>query len=374
MILLAGGFCTAALAVHLTTVATVLARIRGVDEPLPPPLDAPGVTVIRPVCGIENYVEQTLRSAFWLDYPNYEILFCAASERDAAVPMVRKLIVANPHVPARLLIGNDAISANPKLNNLAKGWHAARHDMIVMVDSNVLMRRDHIQRMLAAWQPDTGMVCSPPAGVLPENFWAEVECAFLNTYQARWQCFADSVGLGFGQGKTMLWRRPMLDDVGGIKALASEIAEDAAATKVVRQAGLRVRLMDEPVVQPLGSRSAAEVWRRQMRWARLRRDTFKLLFLPELFAGGMWPLAVCAALTALTGWAGLAFLAALAAAWYGSELMLARAAGWPLSRRTLAACLLRDLLLPVLWIASWTGDEFEWRGNAMRVADQSRAA
>ena len=374
MILLGGGFCTAALAVHLTTVATVLARIRGVDAPLPPPTDAPGVTVIRPVCGIENYVEQTLRSAFWLDYPNYEILFCAASERDDAVPLVRKLIAANAHVPARLLIGNDAMSANPKLNNIAKGWHAARHDLIVMADSNVLMRRDHIQRMLAAWQSNTGMVCSPPAGVLPENFWAEVECAFLNTYQARWQCFADSLGFGFAQGKTMLWRRPMLDDAGGMKALASEIAEDAAATKVVRQAGLRVHLMDEPVVQPLGIRSAAEVWHRQMRWARLRRDTFKLLFLPELFAGGMWPLAVGAAIATLTGWVGLVWFIALAVAWYGSELMLARVAGWPLSRRTLAACLLRDLLLPILWIVSWAGDEFEWRGNAMRVADQSRAA
>ena len=61
--------------------------------------------------------------------------------------------------------------------------------------------------------------------------WAEIECAFLNTYQARWQYLVDSLGWGFAQGKTMLWRRADLDAVGGISALAREVAEDAAATR-----------------------------------------------------------------------------------------------------------------------------------------------
>ena len=88
----------------------------------------------------------------------------------------------------------------------------------------------------------------------------------------------------------MLWRRDMLDEAGGIRALASELAEDAAATKVVRRAGLRVRLVDAPFEQPLGYRSAAEMWRRQVRWARLRRTSFKTYFMPEILAGGAWPL------------------------------------------------------------------------------------
>ena len=181
------------------------------------------------------------------------------------------------------------ISCNPKLNNLGKGWEAARHDWILMVDSNVLMPSDHIQRMQAVWRADTGVVCSPPAGAAPGNFWAEVEAAFLNTYQARWQCFADSVGLGFAQGKSMLWRRELLDGIGGIKVLGSEVAEDAAATKIVRTLGLNVRLVNEPFIQPLGRRRAGDVWRRQVRWARLRRDTFRLFFIPELFAGAWLP-------------------------------------------------------------------------------------
>ena len=123
-----------------------------------------------------------------------------------------------------------------------------------------------------------------------EGFWAELECAFLNTYQARWQYIADAFGFGFAQGKTMLWRRADLERAGGIEALANEVAEDAAATKVVRGAGLKVQLVDRPFPQPLGYRTAAEVWHRQVRWARLRRASFFAYFLPEAVSGGVLPM------------------------------------------------------------------------------------
>ncbi len=228
--------------------------------------------------------------------------------------------------------------------------------------------------MLAAWAPGTGLVCSPPIGGAPGNVWAELECAFLNTYQARWQCFADSLGLGFAQGKAMLWRRELLDRAGGIEALAEEIAEDAAATKVVRVLGLHVRLVTAPFTQPLGRRSPSDVWRRQVRWARLRRDTFKLYFVPEILGGALPPLALGAAAAAAAGWPAAASVLPLALAWYGAEALLAYRAGWQLSLRSVPIWMLRDALLPILWIAAWLGSDFEWRGNAMTVADQSRAA
>src|SRR5262249_32433228 len=89
------------------------ARRSGCCTSAPP--DVAGVSLVRPVCGMENHIEETLRSAFHLDYPRYEIIFCAATANDAAAPLVRRLIAAHPHVPARLLIGNETISDNPKL-------------------------------------------------------------------------------------------------------------------------------------------------------------------------------------------------------------------------------------------------------------------
>jgi ceramide glucosyltransferase len=330
--------------------------------------DAESVSILRPVCGIDNFVEETLRSTFHLDYPHYEIVFCVADGKDPVIPIVQRLMAAYPDIESRLLIGNTAVSANPKLNNLVKGWHAARYKWVLMADSNVLMPKDHLQRMLSVWRPDTGLVCSPPIGSSPQGVWAELECAFLNTYQARWQYFADGIGLGFAQGKAMLWRRDLLDSAGGIEALGSEIAEDAAATKIIRALCLRVRLVAPPFVQPLGHRSLADIWRRQVRWARLRRITFKLFFIPELFVGIVPPLALAAALAAAAGWPMLGTLVPFAATWYAAEALLAYCAGWQFSLWSIPVWILRDALCPVLWVAAWVGNEFEWRGNAMSVA------
>jgi ceramide glucosyltransferase len=336
------------------------------------PSDAVGVSLVRPVCGMENHIEETLRSAFHLDYPRYEIIFCAASGNDAAAPLVRRLIAAHPHVPARLLIGNETISDNPKLNNVCKGWRAAAYDWIVMADSNVLMPRDYIERLLAAWRADTGVVSSPPAGCRPQGFWAELECAFLNTYQLRWQYAAAAIGLGFAQGKSMLYRRSQIDQAGGIRLLAAEAAEDAATTKVVRDLGLRVRLVDAPFEQPLGYRTAGEVWARQLRWAQLRQGSFRQYYALEILSGSLAPLTAAAYVLVALG-LPLGSVIAVVAAWYGAEAALAHAAGWHLTLRSPAAWILRDILLPLLWIGGWLGRGFVWRGNDMRPLE-SRGA
>jgi ceramide glucosyltransferase len=367
----AAAFCGLALLIHLVSVMVAIVRCRPPQRALAAASDAPSVTIVRPVCGVDNFVEDTLASSFALDYPRFELVFCVALERDPVVPIVRALMAAHPHVRARLLVGDDRVSQNPKLNNCVKGWDAAAHDWIVIADSNVLMPCDYIQRLLAAWRPGCGLVCAPPIGSRPENVWAELECAFLNTYQARWQYCADTLGNGFAQGKTMLWRRADLDAAGGIRALGAELAEDAASTKLVRARGLDVHLVDAPFAQPLGRRGFREVWRRQTRWARLRRASFLHLFLPEGLSGAVLPSAALALVASSVGWPLWESLGAFAALWYGAEMALAQVAGWHLSALSPLIAVLRDLLLPWLWLDGLVGTDFVWRGNAMSIAEDA---
>jgi ceramide glucosyltransferase len=200
-------------------------------------------------------------------------------------------------------------------------------------------------------------------GLAPDGFWAEVECAFLNSYQARIQYALDSLGLGFAQGKTLCFRRADLDH-GGFARLASEPAEDAAATKMMRARGSRVRLAG-PFPQLIGPRSASQVWKRQVRWARLRRASFPVLYMPEFLAGGLPPLLVLCAAVAALGFDVTMPAMIFAAVWYMPELLLVRAAGWP---RTLPALLLRDALLPAVYVAGLLGSSFEWHGHRMVTA------
>ena len=340
--------------------------------PRPPargqPHGRPPVTILRPACGIENYVEETLASAFALDYPEYEILFCVADERDPVIPLIQRLMDEHPDVPARLLVGDDRISINPKLNNLVKGWNAAAHDWIVMTDS---------QRADAAGlsRPGAGaLAAGHRAGLLAagrhpaRRLGADLECAFLNTYQARWQLIADALGTAYAQGKTMFWRRDYLDEGGSIEALAAEPAEDAASTKLIRAAGRKVRL----VIHPSRSRSAGgpsatsgaarcagrACAARPSRWSMRRR--------PSPAASSRSRRRRLAAMGALPiGW-----FIGLAVAWYGAEALLARRYDWPVSPRILGLMIVRDLLLFPLWVVGWTGNKFVWRGNAMDIKDE----
>lgn len=364
----AAGFCILATCLQVLSCAIAAIRCRARTSPLPPPQDTAPVTIVRPVCGVDNFGRETLASTFGLDYPDYEILFCVARDDDPVVGLVRELIAAHPAQRARLLIGDDRVGPNPKLNNTVKGFDAARGRWIIMADSNVLMPRDYVQRLLARWRPDSGVVVSVPIASRPANFWAELECAFLNTFEARWEYVADTAGFGFAQGKNMLFRGDVLDAIGGIRALGEEVAEDAATTKLVRGIGRKVHLMGSPFEQPLASRRAGDVWARQLRWARLRRITFPLLFVPELLTGCFFPLVAgvyaAAALEENVGLIG----ALLLATWFGAEAVLARCAGWHLSWRMPAAMLLRDLMLPGLWLDAWLSDEITWRGSTVSEA------
>lgn len=328
--------------------------------------ERPPITVLIPSCGVENGIEETLSSAFTLEYPDYEIVFCVAEHSDPVVPLIRRLMLRHPGVPARLLIGNDDVSINPKLNNLVKGWHSAAHEWVVAADSNVLMPPDYLDRLLERWGPGTGLVSSPPIGIRPRGIGAELECAFLNTHQARWLMIADAFGAAFALGKTMLWRRDWLDRAGGIMALGGEPAEDAAFTKLVRAAGHKVRLVIRPFPQLLGERRLREVWRRQVRWARLRRASFPLVYASEVLSG------VLPALTGIAALAGLGIVppaayAVLIIAWYGAEMMLARHYGWAASPRIALLLIVRDALLLPLWIMGLTASTFVWRGSPVDI-------
>jgi ceramide glucosyltransferase len=368
----AASFVVLATALHLAGVTVAMIRCRSPRASLAAAAHGPPVSLVIPVCGLDNYGEATLESAFLLNYPRYELIFCAARADEPAAPLVRRLIAKNPRINAQLLVGNERISPNPKLNNVSKGWCAAANDWIVIADSNILMRNDYIQRLFATWHSDTGLVCAPPTGCLPVGFWAELECAFLNHYQARWQYLADSLGVGFAQGKTLFWRRSDLEQAGGIRALGTEAAEDAASTKIVREAGLRVRLVNPPASQPLGRRSAREVWKRQSRWARLRRATFPLFFVPEILSGATAPIAALIFVALQTEIAALPATVLFAALWYGTEFALSLTVGWPVSRYFLVCMLLRDLMLPALWLDAWRSNQFEWRGTTMHALESAR--
>lgn len=352
------------LIIQLVSVAVVMVRLSK------PPLNAEyrtgdDVCIVRPLCGVEYRAWELIRSGLVLRWPMYRTLLCVSHSSDPAVLTAREAIWRRDR--AEILVGDNHKWPNPKLSNIEKGWLNVTERYVAFVDSNVELPANYLNEAVGTLRAEgkapVGMVSSPPAGSDPRNFWAKLECAFLNTYQARWQLLTDTLGIGFAQGKNLVFETSMLRAMGGLEFLASEPAEDAAATRMVRKSGLRVALLNRPTLQPLGNRRFRDVWNRQVRWARLRRATFASYFFPELFVG-FAPALIALLLSGVSWHVVLWFFIT----WYGAEVVLAVKARWHVSIGYVIACVIRDLLLPAVWVAGW-GRNFVWRGNEMTTRD-----
>ena len=361
----------ALLGVHLLSI--ILAWRKCSPRRIAPATDQLRVSLVRPICGLEFKLEETLQSSFAQNYHDYEIIFCVAHADDAALSVVRRLIATHHTIQTRILIGEINLSQNPKLNNMASAWPEASGDVVIFADSNLLLPPDYCSSIAGAFEKiNTVVVSSPPVGDFAESFFGEVECAMLNTHAARWQFAASAMGINFAQGKTLAFRRSAFDD-NLMYELGQEPAEDAAATKIVRSMGRVLNVLAPPYTHPVGQRTARSFWSRHVRWARLRRATFPAVFAIE--AGcGVFPALLAFAISPTLSAYPLALVAiATIGVWYGAEFILARALGWRANVWFIPACLMRDALLPAFYVAAWISARFEWRGRAMDSASRPAA-
>lgn len=352
------------LALQVTTCFVVAIRVRKDALPSPP---AVPVTLVVSVAGLDEDEALTALSAIPLAGPGVHVLYCAFDEGEPAVQVIRRHLARAPAEHVRILSGRARRSRNPKIDNIEKALPEIRTDYVAFVDGNLRMPADFVPRLLAEWHATTGAVSSPPLAVEPLSFWADVECAMLNTFFARYELTADSLGGGYVHGKAFLMRAAMLAPSDGRLPLESEVAEDAAATRLVRAHGLKVRLTRRPFEQPLGRRRFAEVWHRNLRWAQLRKRAYPIPFLLEPAMTVVPVLALGFPVAEAVGAPVLPLLILTALAWYGSEALLARLAKWPWSARFFVAAIVRDVLALAIWLVAWFRTRYAWRGEVVEL-------
>ena len=305
-----------------------------------------------------------MEGLFRLEGHNAELLFCLPHASDVE-GLVADVARSYPNFPFRVLVGRTAVSVNPKLDNLEKALAEPGAEWCCIVDANIILPPDYLSQLTAAVSENVAVVSALPVGTRADGFWSEVEAAFLNTYQARLQLAADTLGAGFAHGKTLLFRTADLRRWGGATALASDVAEDAAITKLAWSEGRRVKLIDAPVPQPLGRRSFLEVWRRQFRWAQLRRQAFPALYSAEPLSTSLIPAVVAGVAGELLGLGFLAGFLASLTLWIGAETAFASLVGWRWGLSYAMACIIRDGLALAIWLLAWRRHTYNWRGNSV---------
>lgn len=353
---------------HLLVICAAISRkLRAVNKPTSKSI----ITIVRPCSGVDPYFNECIERGFLTGDWDCKFIFCVASKDDLAYPALVEIKKKHPSLRMEILSEEKKMSFNPKLNNIAQTWPHIEGDFVLIVDSNVRFENDYLEAMMGLWSDDIGLLSSPPKGADPKNFAANLEAAFLNTYQNLWQLAGDAFGNSFAQGKVLFWRKSVLESGGGFEALGHELAEDVASTKLTRRMGYKVKLLMNPVDQPLGLRDFSTIWKRQLRWAKTRRFGFPLIYASEVlsFASTWWWVGIVALMTnslSLT-----MFFICLSVRYLG-EYVLAMVYNWPRHIKDITAWIVRDFLLFPAWILGYWGRTIEWQGHAMSANDPQK--
>lgn len=263
---------TAAAAAY-TVAAAIAVRVRLKAEYAARPGERPPVTILKPLCGDEHELYDCLRSFFDQDYPRFQLVFGVSDGEDPAGAVVARLQREFPQVDARLVVDRRQHGSSRKVSNLMNMMALARHDYLVVSDSDVRVSRDYLSRILPPLlDPDVGIVTCPYRGSPRPGLWSLLGSMFINDwFIPSVRVAAMSGSRAFAFGVTIALRRQVLLSIGGFAAIANQLADDYRLGELTRARGLRTILSDVVVETCVDERSFGELVRHELRWLRTIR-------------------------------------------------------------------------------------------------------
>ena len=276
--------------------------------------DAPPVTILKPLCGAEHELYECLRSFCDQSYPRFQIVFGVSDGNDPAIDVVARLQREFPHIDLRLAVDRRQHGSSRKVSNLMNMMPLARHDFLVISDSDVRVPRNYLSRIVPPLlDPDVGIVTCPYRGVPRSGLWSLLGSMFINDWfipSVRVAALSGSRAFAFGV--TIALRRQVLASIGGFGAIANQLADDYRLGQLTRARGLRTVLSAVVVDTCVDEPSFGGLVRHELRWLRTIRTvrpfgyglSFITFSVPVAWLGcaisrGAWPAIVLLAVTAL---------------------------------------------------------------------------
>jgi len=330
----------------------------------------PPLSLLKPVHGLDPEAYENFASFCHQDYPQYEILFAVASEKDPATPVIRQLIADFPAIPIHLVVGPEKIGSNDKVNKLCAMARMARHDFLVLSDADIRVGPGYLRSIAAPFRhPKVGAVTSFFTGIPVPSLWPELEAVYLSTdFMPSVLMARELEDVHFALGATVAVRRESLAEIGGFEALADEAADDYELGYRIAARGHLVELVDGTVKTWCCLESLPAFFIQRLRWAIMARQARPLGYLGLIFTQGL-PWTVLAAILAPSHLMALGFVAAY--------LILRLAAVWTMGVWGLRDDLLKrrwwlvplwDVFAFVVWLNSLVWNRVRWQGVEYRVA------
>jgi len=330
----------------------------------------PPISILKPLKGTDPGMYESLRSHCRQNYPEYEIIFGVGDANDPAISLVEQLKAEYAACNIRLVYCRETWGANLKVSNLIQMLPEARHEMLVVNDSDIRVGTEYLRNIAARLgEPNVGLVTCLYRGVPGPTLGSHLESLGISTDFCPGVLAAKLVegGIHFGLGSTLAFRRDDLAASGGFEPLADYLADDYELGTRIARLGREVKLAEEIVETHLPTYTLREFLGHQLRWVRTIREAR-----PAGYAGLAFTFPLPWALLALLCSGGALwawYLLAGAAAFRMAVALVAGRAVLDDTRvvRELALVPLRDCVAPLLWLGGFMGRTVAWRGDSFRL-------
>jgi len=330
---------------------------------------------LKPVCGLEKNQKINLRSACLQDYPDFQVVFSVQDPNDPAVPILKEIQQEYPE-RVSVAVENHRAGPNGKINNLLGALPYARHDILVISDSDVRLGPNYLQNIIAPLaDPGVGFVCTLYKATSADRWYEKMELLTLNADFIPSVVFAYVSGASkFCLGSSVAFRRGSLEEMGGLEALADYLAEDYEMGRRLLASGKRMVLVPYFVEIGVDLQDLSQWWNHQVCWDQKTRAAQPAGFFASVVTRSV-PFALLLAASRLGDALGLFILGGVLG------LRLATAAvilGWGFRDReglkSLALLPLRDIAALVSWVLAFTKKTVIWRGAELILTQDGRLA
>jgi ceramide glucosyltransferase len=334
----------------------------------------PPVTVLKPVHGLEKYQRENLRSACIQDYPEFQVVFSVQDFNDPAIPLLHELQNEFGNDRVTVAIENFRTGTNGKINNMIGGLRHARHDMLVISDSDVRLKPDYLKTIIAPLKdPEVGCACTFYKAAGADAWYEKIELLTLNADFITNVLFAHVSGASkFCLGASAALHRSTLEQIGGLEALADYLVEDYEMGRRIWTMGKKVAIIPYFVDTIVDLQGPAQWWNHQIYWDQNTRAARPFAFLATALVRSI-PFALLYAIIRMGDSIGLSVFVGATILRLASAAIILK---WGIQDheglRSLGLLIFRDLSSLATWLLAFTKRTTIWRGASFILTRDGR--
>ncbi len=341
----------------------------------------PAVSLLKPLHGSEPNLEAYLESFFRLDYPSYEILFCAREASDPGLMLAEVVAKRYPHIPVQIVVSGQPPWPNARCYSLDVMASRARHEILAISDSDVSVDPDYLRQIVSPFAEEkVGAVTCLYRGIPEGGIWALLEGLGMSVEMSSGVLVADLLeGMKFTLGPTMVVRKSALEKIGCFQSLGWYHADDFMLGNLIAHSGSSVVLSHHAIRHHILNLSFRKSIAHQVGWMRSTRFSRPMGHFGTVLTFAV-PFGILCALTApwIGAWTGWPWVGLAVLLWtlLGRVLQSILVGGLVVEdRRSIAYSWLfpvRDLMGFCFWAASYFGRHVRWRDDVFALERQGR--